>query len=253
MSNLTFGAPSVRSAFELEGWTVEPERNTVTLDEQTVRLEPKVMDLLVCLADHAGQVVPRRTLVDTVWATEYISDTTLTHAIADLRRVFSDDPRRPRFIETITKRGYRLVASVIGREAAAPSAAGLAERITTLAVITADEVHVAGRPEPVPAEHLLLIRDREIQLAGPEVIFGRGAEAGIQILSPDVSRRHARLELGADGSSVIADLGSKNGTEVNRRPIDGPVGLASGDVVDIGPASFIYRNLAFEPTRTRGD
>lgn len=253
MPDTPVGILGVRPTFELEGWTVEPERNTVTLDGRTVRLEPKVMDVLVCLVDHAGQVVTRRTLVDTVWATEFISDTTLTHVIADLRRVFADDPRRPRFIETIPKRGYRLVASVIGREATAPPAAGLVERITTLAVITADEVHIARRPEPAPAEHLLLIRDREIQLAGPEVIFGRGAEAGIQILSPDVSRRHARLELAADGSSTISDLGSKNGTEVNHHPIGGLVGLASGDVIDIGPASFIYRSLALEPTRTRGD
>jgi DNA-binding winged helix-turn-helix (wHTH) protein len=253
MPDTPIGFSGVRPTFELEGWTVEPDRNTVTHDGRAVRLEPKVMDVLVCLADHAGQVVPRRTLVDTVWATEFISDTTLTHAIADLRRAFADNPREPRFIETIPKRGYRLVAPVIGPAVAVPMTARAVGREPPLAVITADQVQLARRPDPTAAEHLLLIRDREINLVGPEIIFGRGPEAAIQILSPDVSRRHARLELAADGPSTIADLGSKNGTEINRQPIDGPVGLASGDVIDIGPASFIFRNLAFEPTRTRSD
>jgi len=53
------------------------------------------MDVLVCLAEHAGELVTRRQLIDTVWATEFITDNTLTHAVAELRNALGDDARNP--------------------------------------------------------------------------------------------------------------------------------------------------------------
>jgi len=57
-------------------------------------------------------VVARREIVDTVWATEFIADNTLTHAIAELRAALGDDSRNPSYIETIYCRGYLLAAPV---------------------------------------------------------------------------------------------------------------------------------------------
>jgi serine/threonine-protein kinase len=70
------------------------------------------MDVLVCLAENPGEVVSKEDLLDRVWKVEHISDGTLSHAVADLRRALGDDARQPRYIETIRKRGYRLVARV---------------------------------------------------------------------------------------------------------------------------------------------
>ncbi len=78
----------------------------------TIQLELKVMDVLVCLAERAGEVVTRQEIIDQVWATEFISDNTLTHAITELRNALGDDARNPSFIETIHRRGYRLIAPV---------------------------------------------------------------------------------------------------------------------------------------------
>lgn len=248
MSLGTIDTTARRGPFELAGWLVEPARNTVTLDGRSVRLEPKVMEVLVCLAVRAGDVVTRQTIVDTVWATEFISDSTLTHAVAALRKVLDDDARLPRFIETIPKRGYRLVAAVEGLDA--PAAAASPRRSGPLAVVSADRVHLCREPAAGHFGHLLIVHGRELHLPDTEVVFGRGPETAIQILSPEVSRRHATITLtGAD--VLLSDLGSKNGTEVNDRRIDGPVGLTAGDVIGIGPASFIYRSLSFDPTRTR--
>jgi len=66
----------------------------------------------VCLAERAGEVVTRIELVDRVWATEFIADNTLTHAITEIRNALGDDARNPSFIETIHRRGYRLIAPV---------------------------------------------------------------------------------------------------------------------------------------------
>jgi hypothetical protein len=79
------------------------------------------MDLLVFLAGSTGRVVSKDELIDAVWEGRSIADTTLTRAIADLRRALGDDQRNPHFIETIPKRGYRLVASIVRSVARPPS------------------------------------------------------------------------------------------------------------------------------------
>lgn len=96
--------------FKLGEWLVEPQLNRLMRpDGETVQLEPKMMDVLVCLARHAGEVVSREQLIDAVWPNLFISESVLTRAIAGLRRAFGDDARTPEFIETISKRGYRLL------------------------------------------------------------------------------------------------------------------------------------------------
>lgn len=70
------------------------------------------MDVLVSLAEGDGEPVSRDLLLETVWHGQAVSDERLTHVIAELRRVFADEPGQPKYIETIPKRGYRLVRQV---------------------------------------------------------------------------------------------------------------------------------------------
>ena len=97
--------------FNLGEWLVQPQRNRLSRSGGDVQLEPKMMDVLVCLARNPGDVVSREALIDAVWPEVFISESVLTRAIAGLRRALGDDARRPRFIETISKRGYRLITS----------------------------------------------------------------------------------------------------------------------------------------------
>ena len=98
--------------FRIADWTVDPAANRITRGEETVRLEPKVVDVLVYLAGRPGEVVKREQLEDVVWAGTVVGYDTLTGAIQKLRKALNDDPRNPRYIETLSKRGYRLVAPV---------------------------------------------------------------------------------------------------------------------------------------------
>ena len=70
------------------------------------------MDLLAFLATTGGRVVSKDEIIDAVWEGRFIAESTLTRSIADLRRALGDDQRCPQYIETIAKRGYRLVASI---------------------------------------------------------------------------------------------------------------------------------------------
>ncbi|HSN55333.1 MAG TPA: winged helix-turn-helix domain-containing protein, partial [Candidatus Sulfomarinibacteraceae bacterium] len=96
--------------FRLGVWLVEPRLNRLTRGEESIQIELKMMDVLVCLAERAGELVTRREITDTVWATEFITEKTLTRAVAELRRTLGDDAKQPRYIETIHRRGYRLIA-----------------------------------------------------------------------------------------------------------------------------------------------
>jgi serine/threonine protein kinase/Tol biopolymer transport system component len=95
--------------FRLGDWFVQPRLIRITRSGSTVSIELKMMQVLVCLAKHAGDLVSRQQLIDTVWATEFISEGVLTRIIAELRKALGDDAREPSYIETIHGRGYRLL------------------------------------------------------------------------------------------------------------------------------------------------
>jgi Tol biopolymer transport system component/DNA-binding winged helix-turn-helix (wHTH) protein len=98
--------------FRIGPWSVQPRLNTVSRNGTSAHLEPKVMQVLVCLAQHAGEPLPKESLLRAVWSDTFVSDDVLTRSIYELRRVFEDDPREGRVIQTIPKRGYRLVVPV---------------------------------------------------------------------------------------------------------------------------------------------
>lgn len=93
-------------------WTVEPATNELRRGATVVRVEPKAMDVLALLAEHAGAVVSREQFLARIWAGAVVGDEALTQSITKLRRALGDDPQSPAYIETIAKRGYRLVAPV---------------------------------------------------------------------------------------------------------------------------------------------
>jgi DNA-binding winged helix-turn-helix (wHTH) protein/Tfp pilus assembly protein PilF len=70
------------------------------------------MQVLVCLAEHQGELVTKEQLIRAVWADTFVTDDVLTRCISELRKALNDDPKQPRFIETIPKGGYRLIAHV---------------------------------------------------------------------------------------------------------------------------------------------
>jgi len=109
-------APSLREHFrdglQIGEWVVEPMRNRIRLGDEEVQLEPKVMEVLLCLAKRPGQTVPKDQFMEEVWRDTVVTDDVLSRCISQLRKVFDDDPQDPSYIETIRKTGYRLVASV---------------------------------------------------------------------------------------------------------------------------------------------
>lgn len=103
----------MNSDFRIASWLVEPGRNIISEDGRIVHLEPKVMQVLVCLKDHSGETVPKEKLIGCVWGDTFVTDDVLTRCISELRRAFGDSARESQFIQTISKRGYRLVPLIL--------------------------------------------------------------------------------------------------------------------------------------------
>ena len=188
------------------------------------------MDLLVFLARHPERVMSKEEIIAVVWEGQFITDSALTRAVADLRKALGDDVRQPRFIATVTKRGYRLVAPVEWASPTPPEAAA--------------DAGAAPRSLTVGHAYALTWRERTLPLPEGEHLIGRDPEGAVSISSRKVSRRHARIVVDARGAR-LEDLKSKNGTFVNGRRVAGDVELADGDEITVGPAKLSFR--AFVP------
>lgn len=91
---------------------VRPESHELSGPQGVQRLRPLLMAVLLRLAAEPGQVVTRERLLAEVWPRRMVNDEVLSRAIAELRTALGDDARQARYIETLPKAGYRLVATV---------------------------------------------------------------------------------------------------------------------------------------------
>jgi transcriptional activator of cad operon len=105
-------AASHQSSLRIGEWRVDPSLDEITRNGTTVKLEPRAMRLLVCLAEHAGQVVSVEQLLDTVWKEVVVTPDSVYQAVAGLRRALGDETKEPVYIANVLRRGYRLVAPV---------------------------------------------------------------------------------------------------------------------------------------------
>jgi TolB-like protein/DNA-binding winged helix-turn-helix (wHTH) protein/Tfp pilus assembly protein PilF len=99
-------------------WTLTPELNKLECGKETVRVEPKIIQVLLLLATQPGAVFSKEHILRKVWPDTFVSEEVLTRSVSELRKVFKDNPKAPRYIETIPKGGYRLLAPVVPADAA---------------------------------------------------------------------------------------------------------------------------------------
>ena len=104
---------SLLEGFALGEWVVRPLSGCFERDGQTRHVEPKLMDVLLCLAERPGEVISRDKLVENAWKDLVVSEEVLTRAISELRTLLGDTQRVRSYIRTIPKRGYSLLEKPI--------------------------------------------------------------------------------------------------------------------------------------------
>jgi len=196
-------------SFRAGPWTVDPAGLTLSHGDATVHLRPKVMELLTTFAAHQGEVLAKRKLLDLVWPDVTVGDSSLTVAVRELREALGDSADAPSYIETIARRGYRLIAPI---------------------AVLAPESRSRSTS---PSRYWLIGHENRFALVEGRNVIGRAPDADVRIPSTKVSRHHAQITV--DGTAAaVEDLNSKNGTFLGGIRIDQPTPLAHGDELRLG-------------------
>lgn len=103
---------SVQKGFVIDGWMVSPSEGLLSRGDETVRLEPKTMEVLVYFASRPNEVITREELERDVWHGALVGYDAVTNTVIKLRKALQDNARQPRCIATIPKKGYQLITPV---------------------------------------------------------------------------------------------------------------------------------------------
>lgn len=106
--------------FELGPFRVEPGLDRLVGPAGAVALEPRAMDLLLCLVRHAPETVTKEQLLQEVWQGAFVVEAVIPKTIFALRQALGDDAAAPRFVLTVPRRGYRLLVPALPLAPASP-------------------------------------------------------------------------------------------------------------------------------------
>lgn len=169
-----------------------------------IHLSPKAFELLDLLVARRPSAISKQELYDALWPNTFVVEANLPVLIREVRSAIGDDDHA--IIKTVHRFGYRFDADV----------------------------------RDDGSQHLLIHGERQIRLRGGENVVGRDAAADVVVASSTVSRRHAIITIDGD-AATLTDLGSKNGTRLDGRAVDGSVPLPDGAALRFGAIEMTYR------------
>src|SRR5271154_2451175 len=102
----------IATKLRIGAWCVNPKSGEISRNGDVAHVEVRTMRLLLCLAEHAGEVVSIDDLLNQVWPGVNVTQDSVYQSVASLRRLLGDDPKQPTYIETVPRLGYRMVAEV---------------------------------------------------------------------------------------------------------------------------------------------
>lgn len=152
--------PRLSAGFRLGEWVVRPREGSLSLADATSRLEPLLMELLVFLCSRPLRVIPKDDVLAEVWRGRFVSDDTVKAAFYQLRKALGDSARHPRYIETLPKRGYRVLLDpepLDDEGRAPPSAAD--------ALVLSGKALLSGRPDAAALAQARVYLERALQAA----------------------------------------------------------------------------------------
>ena len=191
----------------------DPATRELRRDGAPVHLSPKAFDLLQILIERRPALVTKTELQDRLWPDSIVLEANLGNAVAEIRKALGDDPRTPRFVWTVSRRGYRFSADADGG---------------------------AGPRASAGVRWWLVWKDTILPLAEGDNVVGRSPDSGIWIDAGSVSREHARIVI-AGGRASVEDRRSTNGTFVNGARITSRHPLVDGSTVTFGSEEALFR------------
>jgi len=209
--------------------TLEGDTREIVRRGRPVHLEPKAYRLLELLLEARPKALSKVELQDALWPDTYVSELALSRLVSVLRSALGDSTSKPRLIRTVHGFGYAFV----GETAAAKP--GARDRTS------GSDFHCR-----------IAFGGREIALDDGEHVIGRDPSSDVWVDRKSVSRRHARIVV-SRGQATLEDLGSRNGTFVEKRRVERPVRLADGNRIKVGSTRIVFRRVrGFGSTQSEG-
>ncbi|MEO8430278.1 MAG: winged helix-turn-helix domain-containing protein [Acidobacteriota bacterium] len=193
--------------FDLGTVTLDTDRHQVFRGAQPLHLSTRAFQLLSMLVENRPRALSKDELQRALWPETFVSDTSLTTLINEIRSLLSETAKDARLIRTVHGYGYAFEG--------------------------------ATSPAPPPGCRLIW-GEREVPLAEGENILGRDPGARGSIPDASISRRHARITVHGDTATLV-DLMSKNGTWVGDHRVTEPIALSDGDAVRLGLVRLVFR------------
>ena len=206
-----------------EACVFDSDTRQVSRDGRIVDISPKAFSLLDLLIRDRPKAVSKEEIHKHLWPGTFVSEASIANLIMELRTALADEARQPRILRTVPRFGYAFCA--------------------TAHALAGDESGAGPVSSGVEVAHRLIWGLREIALRAGENWIGRDREATVWIDDTSVSRRHARIVINETGAATLEDLGSKNGTYLKGRKIQGATPLSDEDEVTIGNAAMTFRVL----------
>ena len=187
--------------------TLDTDRHQVFRGAEPVHLSTKAYQLLELLVENRPRALSKDELQKALWPETFVSDTSLTTLVNELRTLLSETAREPKLIRTVHGFGYAFEG------AASPS---------------------------LPSGCRLVWGGHEVLLDEGENVLGRDPGTRGSIPDASISRRHARITVRA-GTATLEDLDSKNGSFVGEKRVTSPTPLSDGDAVRLGLVQLVFR------------
>jgi TolB-like protein/DNA-binding winged helix-turn-helix (wHTH) protein len=203
---------ATRLKLRIGAWCVDPKAGRISRDGEVQAVEARTMRLLTCLAERPGETRSINELLDRVWAGVIVTPDSVYQAITSLRRLLGDDPKRPEYIVTVPRQGYRLVAPV----------SPWSEEEIPVPVAACDALPAAGPPpaSPAPRRRAWLAVLALALLAGAGYAWvrpGPRPSGSVAVLAfSDLTTQEMNEEFFADGltEELIDELGRMPGLRV---------------------------------------
>jgi len=187
--------------------TLDTDRHQVFRGDEPAHLSTKAFQLLELLVENRPRAISKDELQKALWPDTFVSDTSLTTLVNEIRTVLSETARKPKCIRTVHGYGYAFEGEAI---------------------------------PALPPGCRLVWGAHDILLEAGENILGRDPGTRGSIPDASISRRHARVTV-RDGLATLEDLESKNGTFVGEVRITAPTLLSDGDAVRLGLVNLVFR------------
>lgn len=194
---------------------LDADTRQLTRGGDVVHVSLKAFQFLELLLENRPRAVSKKEIHEKLWPGTFVSDGALTSLLVEVRTAIGDQARRPLYVRTVHRFGYAFCGS-------------------------AEEVRRKASSASRARSCWVLRAGKRTALEAGETIVGRDPGAGVFIDDPSVSRRHARIFITEDGA-ILEDLGSKNGTHLGERRVDGTASLEDGARIRVGTVLLTFR------------